>query len=303
MPNDRVSDTRPTSHHDSQRFAQGLIADARLCKPAPVYLGHSAATRQVQSQLQRAVRSAAPVLVSGAPGTGKRTIAQILHHFGGGEVPTLDQPIIEDGRVESIGEFAYVCPIEELSLAAQAELPAMVGLRRVVLATRLDPNSAEGKRRLHPQLLRVCSLHIRLPTLCERIEDLEALALRFICATPSRRPIGGINDYALDCLRAHSWPGNVTELEQVLQRAIDIGSSEQIELRDLPPGLRLRAVQALDLETPEFRFSLAHAERTAVERAMRYARGNKRKAARLLQIGKTTLYRKLRCYYDAANDE
>lgn len=298
MPHDRVSDTRPGSHK-TQRLTH-TIAPARLRQPAPVYLGHCPATRQVQSLITKAVRSGESVLVIGEPGTGKRTIAEILHHFSGGDLP-LTQPTIADGRLGSIGDFSYVCPIEALTRAQQVELVDAMGLRRFVLGTRLDPDDDDARERLHPSLVHACPIHVRLPTLRDRIEDLEALALRIICESPSRRPIGGINDYALDCLRAHPWPGNVTELEDVMLRAIELGQGEQIELRDLPVHLRIRAVEGLDLDSPDLVFSLAHAERTAIERAMRYARGNKRKAARLLQIGKTTLYRKLRCY-DADDD-
>jgi DNA-binding NtrC family response regulator len=211
------------------------------------------------------------VLVSGAPGTGKRTIAEILQHFG-----------------QRFGPLEYVCPIETLPLEQLLSLVEGDRPGRVVLGTRLPLDSVD------PQLQLGCPIHIQLPTLRQRIEDLELLAARIIWESPSRRPIGGINDYTLDCLRAHSWPGNVTELEEVLHAAIEVGTTEQLELRDLPVALRLHAVPGLPIDPPELEFSLAHAERSAIERAMRYARGKKRRAARLLRISKTTLYRKLR---------
>ncbi len=305
-----MSKQQPTAERPAKRLRAQTAAEARLARVPPVYLGHSPPTREVQALIQSAVQQAArirtPVLVSGAPGTGKRVVAEILHHFAGGETEALEQPKIERGRLAGLGEFSYVCPVEALSRKQQASLALEMFRGRVVLATRLDPGSDEGKRRLVPQLRRGC-LHIRLPTLRERVEDLEALALRILWTSPSPRPIGGINDYALDCLRAYPWPGNVTELEEVLAHAIALGSSEQIELRDLPQRLRLRPVgglEGLDLDAPNFKLSLAHAERTAIERALRFARGNKRLAARLLQISKTTLYRKLRCLdLDAELDE
>lgn len=297
MPIDRVPG--PSSLEPQQQPHRGLTAQARIQRPAPMYLGHSAVSRQVQAQIQAAVDRSSAVLVSGAPGTGKRTVAEILHHFSGGELPSLEvlrlskasESIKRHGRVT---DFAYLCPIEAMSLEQQARLPNEVGLARVIMATRLDPASAQGQARLSRQLLRWCSIHIQLPSLRERVEDLEGLALKILGETPARRAIGGISDCALDCLQAYHWPGNVTELEAVLGRAVEVGSSEQIELCDLPPQLRLRDVDTIKGESPDEQFSLAHAERSAVQRAMRFARGNKRKAARLLGIGKTTLYRKLR---------
>lgn len=338
MANDHLSSSRSASH--APRRADSDLdgawddpREARLRKLAPVYLGHSAATRAVQSQIHRALEPRGPVLVSGAPGTGKRTVAEILHHFSDAEGP-LEQVTIVRARGGRIGdlssrpgrrgvradlssrpgaradlssrpggraELAYLCPLEELTLGQQGKLLEVIGLRRVVLGTRLELDGAEARARLHPRLLAACSIRIELPTLRRRIDDLEALTLWIIGETPSRRPVGGIDDDALACLRAHPWRGNVTELEGVLRAAIEVGSGEQIELRDLPSGLRLRAVESLELGLPDIEFSLAHAERSAIERAMRYARANKRKAARLLKISKTTLYRKLR-QYDGLDD-
>jgi DNA-binding NtrC family response regulator len=294
MPNDRVSDPHDSRVRqlDRPHPVNGARSAAGPGRLLPVFLGHSPATRRVQAAIHRALRSSDPVLVSGAPGTGKRTVAELLHHFGDAEA-----------------ELAYVCPVEELTREQQLALldGARVGrsmgrlMGRLIIGTRLQLDSDATWQRLEPLLL-ACPIQIELPTLRQRIEDLEALALRILCESPTRRPIGGIDDYALDCLRAHAWPGNVTELEAVLHRAIEVGTAEQIELRDLPAELRLHAVQSTDLEAPDLEFSLAHAERSAIERAVRFARGNKRKAARLLRISKTTLYRKLR-HYDAIDDE
>jgi DNA-binding NtrC family response regulator len=270
-------------------------AESRLQGPGPVFLGHSPAARRIQAQIHHAVNSSAPVLVVGAQGTGKRLIAEILHHFSGGEIPSLEPVQVDGGHVDRVGEFAYLGPVEQLDPGEQIRLPSLVGLGRLVVGTRLDPDSEEGRARLHPQLVRWCSIRIELSPLIDRIEDLGALALAIIQRTPVRRPVGGISDAALDCLRAHAWPGNVRELEQVIRQAIDNGHGEQIELADLPTYLRVRDAMHRG-ETAERRLCLEEAEKQAIKRALDYARGNKRKAARLLQIGKTTLYRKIKTY-------
>jgi DNA-binding NtrC family response regulator len=270
-------------------------AESRLQGPGPVFLGHSTAARRVQSQIHHAVNSSAPVLVVGAQGTGKRLVAEILHHFGGGEIPSLEPVQVDSGHVDRVGEFAYLGSVEQLDIREQARLPSLVGLGRLVIGTHLDPDSEEGRARLHTQMVRWCSIRINLPPLVDRIEDLGALALAIIQRTPARRPVGGISDNALDCLRAHSWPGNVRELEQVVRHAIENGNGEQIELADLPTYLRVRDAMHRG-ESAERRLCLEEAEKQAIKRALDYARGNKRKAARLLQIGKTTLYRKIKAY-------
>ena len=274
------------------------IADARLRANPPVYLGHSAAARRVQAMIQRAVRTNLPVLLVGAAGTGKESIARILHHFGGGEVPSME--IVrgnEQPRLLNLGAFTYLSRLEDLSLDEQARLPALTGLGRIVIGTRLRPESEEGRVKLHPQIVRWASgIRIDVASLAERIEDLELVAMDIIARTPCRRPVGGIADAALDCLRNYRWPGNVDELAEVITHAINAGSTEQIELRDLPAKLRVRDVHHARAESPERQLCLEEAEKQAIRRALNYARGNKRKAARLLHIGKTTLYRKLKQY-------
>lgn len=300
MPNDRLYERRPQARQlwgHSRTSALSSKAEQRLRVPGPRLLGHSAATRRAQSQIHRAVRSNEPVLVVGAPGTGKRVVAEILHHYGGGETRELEAVEIDaHDCVESIGEFAYLNPLERLPLDEQARLPELTGSRRLIIGTRLDPESDEGKRRIHPAVLRWCGPRVVLPTLAERIDDLEHLALRIIDQTPARRPVGGLTEAALDRLRSYHWPGNVSELEEILHDSIAAGTTEQIELRDLPALLRLREMSNRPEPSPEERLSLAYAERKAVKRALEYARGNKRKAARLLQIGKTTLYRKIKAH-------
>jgi len=274
------------------------VAEARLKTMPPSFVGHAPATRRVQAMMHRAVRTNLPVLLVGAAGTGKEIVASMLHHFGGGEVPAMEVVRAhEQPRLMSLGAFTYLNALEDLSLEEQARLPALTGLGRIVVGTRIKPESDEGRRRLHPQIVRWASgVRIDLPQLSERIEDLELLSMTFIQSIASRRPVGGLSDAALDCMRSYRWPGNVTELHEVLHQAIANGATEQIELRDLPAKLRVREAHYARHESPERQLCLEEAEKQAIRRALAYARGNKRKAARLLHIGKTTLYRKLKQY-------
>lgn len=281
----------------AQSFPES-IAEARLKTVPPTFVGHSPAARRVQAMIHRAVRTNLPVLLVGAKGTGKEGIARILHHFGGGEVPNIE--VIDaktQPRLVSLGAFTYLANLEELPLEEQARLPALTGLGRIVIGTTVKPESELGRQKLHPQIVRWASgVRIDVPSLAERIEDLEMIAMDLIARAPSRRPVGGIADNALDCLRTYRWPGNMDELAQTIQQAIAGGATEQIELRDLPAKLRVRDAHYARAESPERQLCLEEAEKQAIRRALNYARGNKRKAARLLHIGKTTLYRKLKQY-------
>jgi DNA-binding NtrC family response regulator len=289
MPNDRISE-HPRQHGSSRSGGVG-IGLARLRGPAPVFVGHGTATIAVHEAIEKASHGRRAVLVSGAPGTGKRTIAELLHHFAGADIPALETVRIDArGRIGQIGEFAYLCPVEQLSLEQQARLPNLVGLGRLVIGTRLELGSDEAAARLSPKLLRWCGAPIELPSLVERVHDLEALAMYFFGRTPSRRPFCGISADAIHCMRAYSWPGNGSELEAVIADALEHAAGPVLEVDDLPAMLRAQA----GLQRPsEDEFSLELALRRAIDKAIRHARGNKRRAARLLGIGKSTLYRKL----------
>lgn len=250
-----------------------------------MFVGQSAATLAVHDALDKALGNQRAVLVSGPRGTGKRTIAELLHHFSGSEVPLETVRIDGRGRVGTIGDFAYLRSVEQLSASEQARIPQLVGLGRLIIGTRLEFTSAAV--RLSPKLLRWCGTVIQLPSLVERIDDLEALAMYFLANTPSSRPFSGISAAALHCLQAHAWPGNGSELETVLADAVMRAEGPVIDVDDLPPALRGLA------SSPDAEFSLELAQRRAIDKAIRHARGNKRHAARLLGIGKSTLYRKL----------
>jgi DNA-binding NtrC family response regulator len=260
-----------------------------------MFVGQGAASLAVHKALDKAAKGRRAVLVSGASGTGKRTIAELLHHFAGADIPPLEILRIDGrGRIGHIRGFAYLAAVEQLSLEQQARLPTrlpnFVGLGRLILGTRLALDSRAAAARLSPKLLRWCGPPIELPSLAERVDDLESLAMYFLARTLSRRPFSGISPAAMHCMRAYSWPDNGSELEAVLAEVLERAKGPLLDVDDLPPLLRSHAV----LESaPEAEFSLELAQRRAIERAIRHARGNKRRAARLLGIGKSTLYRKL----------
>lgn len=287
----------PTTETHATLLIPEAPLEARLTRVPPTYLGHCAVARRVQAQVNRAIRARFPVLVIGGKGTGKSVVARIIHHFGGSNDVRFTHLRAEDGPLTAFDGFTYIGNLEDYSLEEQAKIPALVERHeRLVIGTRLSPESPAGKARLHPDIVRWAGgLRVELPTLAERVEDLEVLAMYLLSQTPSRRPVGSISDDALDSLRSYVWPGNVDELASVLREAVDKGATEQIELRDLPAHVRVHDLKSR-AASPEEALSLRFVERDAIKRALTYARGNKRKAARVLGIGKTTLYRKLRVY-------
>ena len=103
-----------------------------------------------------------------------------------------------------------------------------------------------------------------------------------------------IYEDAMARLIAYDWPGNVRELENVIERAVALGSGPILHVGDLPTNLQYGTADRMP-QSDEI-VPLEELERRAILRALREAGGDKLAAARLLGIGKTTLYRKLKQY-------
>jgi two-component system response regulator HydG len=95
-------------------------------------------------------------------------------------------------------------------------------------------------------------------------------------------------------IMAYDWPGNIRELENAIERAVALGTGPILHVGDLPSSLQYASVEKLP-ENDEL-VPLEALERRAILRALRETAGDKMAAARLLGIGKTTLYRKLKQY-------
>lgn len=96
-------------------------------------------------------------------------------------------------------------------------------------------------------------------------------------------------------LIAYDWPGNVRELENAIERAVALGSGPVVQVGDLPSNLRYPTGERVP-EKDEL-LPLEELERRAILRTLRETSGDKLAAARMLGIGKTTLYRKLKQYH------
>ena len=131
---------------------------------------------------------------------------------------------------------------------------------------------------------------IDLPPLRERREDIPLLADHFLkkFATAMNRRCRGIAPEALDLLMAHDWPGNVRELENAVERALVMGRGPEIQPADFP--FQLQPTQPVAGRT------LDEIERGHIERVLQETAGNLSRAARILDIDRTTLYNKLRRY-------
>ncbi len=167
---------------------------------------------------------------------------------------------------------------------------------RIITATNRELKRAVRDGMFREDLFyRLHVIPITVPPLRERIEDIPTLVDHFIKKyNTEKRSVLGISQKALQILLSHSWRGNIRELENVIQQAIALGTSEYIRPYDLPHELRYPAENSEN--STSLLKPLDELEKEAIIEALRATEGRKLDAARLLGIGKTTLYEKIRRY-------
>lgn len=177
---------------------------------------------------------------------------------------------------------------------------------RVISATHADLEERVRREDFREDLYyRLNVIPIHLPPLRDRREDIPLLAkhfLRKIC-TDMRRPVLEITQKAVRALENYKWPGNVREMENVIERTVALTDSDIIDVQDLPPqigGVAQRDSLLPSLQIPEEGLDLADAiaqiEQTLIKQAMDKSSNVKARAASLLKINRTTLVEKIKRY-------
>jgi DNA-binding NtrC family response regulator len=173
---------------------------------------------------------------------------------------------------------------------------------RIIAATNRDLDSAIKAGSFRQDLyFRLNVVQLKLPPLRERKSDIPLLVTSFLEKfSASQQTFRNISEDAMRQLIAYDWPGNVRELENAIERAVALGSGPIVHVADLPSNLQYPTSERLP-ERNEL-VPLEELERRAILRTLRETAGDKLQAARILGIGKTTLYRKLKQYnLDAAS--
>jgi PAS domain S-box-containing protein len=222
-----------------------------------------------------------------------------------------------DAKRDKPGRFAlaeggtiFLDEIGDISAAMQARLLRVLQERvyeplggvapvkanvRVIAATNKNLSKLVEQRVFREDLFyRVHVIRIELPSLCDRREDIPLLIDHFIARFNrlKGKDIAGVADEVLARLMEHPFPGNVRELENILEHAFVLCRGGLIEMQHLPPHLRGGpAVEALRLGKG---VTLSAMEKLLIADALRRHRGNRNKAAKELGINPSTLFRKLR---------
>jgi transcriptional regulator with PAS, ATPase and Fis domain len=167
---------------------------------------------------------------------------------------------------------------------------------RVLSATNQDlPRKAKENSFREDLYYRLSSITLKLPPLRERKEDMRLLVEEQL----ARLPAGyrkSIDEPAFELLARHDWPGNIRELQNVLNRAAILSDSDRILPGDLPSEFHIVRTYPTQDSQSESLLSLCDIEREHIKRVMEHTEGQKKKAAEILGIDVKTLYRKLKQY-------
>lgn len=188
--------------------------------------------------------------------------------------------VIESGEFLKVGESS----------------PTKVNVRIIAATNRDLKQEIEAGHFREDLFYRISVFQIPLPALRERVPDIALLALHFLVLF-TRKSNKKITTISPDCLRAlqeHSWNGNIRELKNVIERAVILSNGDELSVDDLPVDIQMKS--ALTKGQQLSAFSLQCAEKLHIQKVLNHTQGNKAEAARLMEIGIATLYRKIEEY-------
>ena len=325
--------TKALEHRQAKREVARLRENLEEIAPPTELIGQGPAMKKVHELIQMVAPTDATVLIAGESGTGKELVARAIHnssprrtmpmvviHCGALTETLLESELFghergaftgaqyrKKGKFEvADGGSVFLDEISDISLKTQTDLLRVLQEKEIVrvggtqplevdfrciTATNRDLEALVKEGTFRPDLYyRLNVFRIELPPLRARREDIPLLADHFLrkYATAMNRPVPRLGAAALDLLLAYDWPGNVRELENAIERALVIGRGEEVQPGDFPFQLHPaepRAGRRLD-----------DVERAHIEQVLEETNWNLSRAARILDIDRTTLYNKLHRY-------
>ncbi len=170
---------------------------------------------------------------------------------------------------------------------------------RVIAATNRDLPTMVSDGSFRADLFyRLQVIQIELPPVRRRTGDVPLLVQHFVQRYASKmgRRIEGVAPDAMDAMCAYPWPGNVRELKNAIERAMVLGEGPVLRLEDLPPSISAGGGDVTEALGDVGVRTIKEMEREAIVAALRETQGNKARAAQLLEIDRSTLYKKIKDY-------
>jgi len=205
--------------------------------------------------------------------------------------------------LDEIGEMPAYLQTKLLRVLQEREYRPLGGHRvvrvnfRLLSATNTDLAAALQEARLREDLyFRINTVIVRVPALRERAEDIALLCGHFLRKFQQRyqKPATGMTREAAAVLRVYEWPGNVRQLENVIERGVILCKGTELGMADLPEALHQpTGGAAVEFAMPPGR-TLAEIEKAAIVRALTRTNGNQSQAADMLGLHRPTLHNKMK---------
>ncbi len=204
--------------------------------------------------------------------------------------------------LDEIGEMPLTMQVKLLHVIQERKIFRVGGIQpidldiRIIAATNRNLKEEVKRGTFREDLFfRLNVVSIVLPQLSERSEDIPLLIRHFIekYSLAFHKEVLGIADQALQTLLQYSFPGNVRELENIIERAIALTEGKEIGLQDLPKDLQHLEINAVNGEGI---LSLEELEKQHIRRVLQSTGYNKGLSAKILDIPRTTLWRKIKTY-------
>jgi DNA-binding NtrC family response regulator len=273
-------------------------------------LGPSAAITRVREQLQRVGPHFRAALLTGERGCGAEAAARMLHAFS--PLATAPLHILPQAEAETALSRApdaaatllglcYLPQLERLTLTSQRALLRLLrlagpGRLRVVGFSSSDLRALVATGNFSAELADLLqAVRVPLPTLRERRDDLPLLATHLVqrLALRQGRPAPILDAELLIALQAQDWPGNLRQLQRVLGSLLADPSRDKFHAADLERAVAENAVAAETATAREKLLKLDHVIQHHVRTVLLSCGGNKLRAAEVLGISRSTLYRML----------
>jgi transcriptional regulator with PAS, ATPase and Fis domain len=211
--------------------------------------------------------------------------------------------------LDEIGDMPIGEQVRLLRVLQNKEIVRVGGTRpikinvRIIAATNRDIEELVREKKFRSDLYyRLNVFSIPIPTLNERIEDIIPISDMFVkrYSVLTNKEVVGIDDEARQALMNHHWAGNVRELENVIERAVNITRNNMIGIKDLPTGFEKNLApynrKPSYYEEDEDLTIVQALERDAIVETLNICKGNISKSAEILGIGRRSLYRRLAEY-------